>query len=473
VLPEFSFELTVSAVQGKHDKITLYVRHRIYEGSLEDIDSFRNVLAVAPAVTQSMAANADLGGYYGRIFNRPSETGTFWKPLEIRSSRRGSRVAIPLPLFAGKYKFGPRPSSPDETAQIETALELFLNPTRFLRNQNPETYIPPTENFALTTATFYESPAVSEGDEFSLDGRDNWVPTSPEFGPLHHPGFLSQIIRDYLEGVMREIDRDTERAATLHEVQIGFQEITTADRVNLKEVETYFDFAVPDAASIERVRSFEPLLQSFSERPQTATDYSILRPHLWRENSRVLTISIRHGVKLRIYAKTNKRIRFEVVHDLRQAKFRTPATSGTTARMSHTARTLANVYPMLDRLRDDAAEIVNQVIRHMRNQASLPATAKTAVDLLFDIAKALGNVQNARTLVSILLHKGSITSQPQFQAALQKLRRAGILRTQQQSRRREYVVTEQYQHPLQMLRQHSAYPHLTTRHRTRTPLPSG
>ena len=99
MIPEFSFEQTLSAVRGKHDKITLYVRHRIYEGTLEDIDNFRHFLAVAPAVTQSMAANADLGGYYGRIFNRPSETGTFWKPLQIRSSRRGSRVASPLPLF--------------------------------------------------------------------------------------------------------------------------------------------------------------------------------------------------------------------------------------------------------------------------------------------------------------------------------------------------------------------------------------
>jgi hypothetical protein len=468
VLPEFSFEQTLSAIRGKHDKITLYVRHRICEGTSEHIDSFRHFLAVPTAVTQSVAGNADLGGYYGRIFNRPSETGTFWKPLEIRSSRRGSRVAIPLPLFRGKYKFGPRPSSPDETAQIETALELFLNPTRFLRNQNPETYIPPTENFAHTSATFYESPSVTEGDEFSLDRSDNWIPASPEFERLRHPRFLRRIIRDYLEGVMREIDRDTERAAALHEVQVGVREMTIADRFNLKEVETYFDFAVPDGTSIERVRSFEPLLPSFSERPQTATDYPVLRPHLWRENSRVLTISIRPGVKLRIYAKTNKRIRFEVIHGLRHARVLVPGTT-VKRKMHHTAPSLAEVYRMLDRLRADAAEIVNRVIRHMRSQASLPATPKAAVDLLFDIVKAIGNAENARTLVSILVHKGSVTSQPQFQTVLAKLRRAGILQAQQESRRREHVVTEQYQHPLEMLRRHSAYPHLTTRHRTRTP----
>ena len=174
-------------------------------------------------------------------------------------------------------------------------------------------------------------------------------------------------------------------------------------------------------------------------------------------------------MKLRVYAKTNKRIRFEVIHDLRHARFRATDATRSNARLRHTAPTLPSVCAMLDRLRADAADIVNRVIRHMRSQASLPATVKTAVDLLFDIVKALGNAENARMLVSILLYKGSVTSQPQFQSALQKLRQAGIMRAQERNRRREHVVTEQYQHPLQMLRRHSAYPNLTTRHRTRTP----
>ena len=111
----------------------------------------------------------------------------------------------------------------------------------------------------------------------------------------------------------------------------------------------------------------------------------------------------------------------------------------------------------------------DRVIRHMRSQASLPATPKTAVDLFWDIAKALDTAENARTIVSILLHKGSITSQPQLRVSLGKLRRAGILRAQPESQRREHVVTEQYQHPLRMLRLRGAYPHLTTRHRTYAP----
>jgi hypothetical protein len=72
-------------------------------------------------------------------------------------------------------------------------------------------------------------------------------------------------------------------------------------------------------------------------------------------------------------------------------------------------------------LRNAEFGICNQIA----NQASLPATPKTSVDLLWDITKAIRDAENARTLISILVHKGSITSQPQLQCVLQKLRRAG------------------------------------------------
>jgi hypothetical protein len=229
VLPEFSFERTVSANDGKHDKTTLHVRHRTYPGTVEDINTFRHFLgvapptpnsAIAPATANSATATAELGEYYGRIFNRPSETGTFRKPMQIRSSRRRSSLGIPVPLFPGRCKFLSHPSNSERVAQIETVLELFPNPTRFLRNQGAG-YIPPRRNFASTSATFYESGNVHEGDEYSLDQTDNWIPDLPPLERWDEPGFNQRTVRDFLEGVMREIDRDTERAASLPEVQLA------------------------------------------------------------------------------------------------------------------------------------------------------------------------------------------------------------------------------------------------------------
>ena len=146
-----------------------------------------------------------------------------------------------------------------------------------------------------------------------------------------------------------------------------------------------------------------------------------------------------------------------------------PGAGGGSASILHTFPDLNGVYELLDRLREDSAAVVNRVFTHMKNRASLPATPKTTIDLLFDFAKALDNSENARTLLSILTNKGSIDSQGRFQTALQKLRQAGILQTQTHNRRRTHVVTAQYQHPLEMLLRHGSYPHLTARHRTRNP----
>jgi hypothetical protein len=444
LLPEFSFEQPVSAEGGKHDKITLHVRHRIYRGAREDIGDFRYFLG-------SMPADAGSGEYHGGIFNRAGEIGTFWKPLTIRSSRAGRTLDAPLPLFRGEYAFlAPRMESAQDLF-VQTVLRLNLNPTRFLRYQDPG-YMSPRPGSVGTRATFYQSASITEGNESSLDRTDNWIPDLPELQRLHDNSSWPQHIRNYLEGVMREIDQETERVARSPEVQVRFQEITTSDRFSLKEVETYFEFVVPAGTSIDRVRSFEPLLQSFNELNVAAKDYPI---EGWDENSRVLTVPIRFGVKLKIYAKTKKRIRFEVVHELRHARFPVSGTISRT-RTRHTAPTLRGIYAMLDRLRADTADIVNSVIRHMRDQTTAPATAKTAVDLLFAITRASDDPETARTLVSILLHKGSITSQAQLRCALRKLWRARVVRAQNQNRRREYIVTEQYQYPLEMLRQHGA-----------------
>jgi hypothetical protein len=66
-----------------------------------------------------------------------------------------------------------------------------------------------------------------------------------------------------------------------------------------------------------------------------------------------------------------------------------------------------------------------------------------------------------------LLSPKSITAVPDYREAVRALREAGILRAQPNNHRREHVVTERYKYPLQMLKEHAAFPYTTTRHRTR------
>jgi hypothetical protein len=448
LLPQFSFDAVVQAEQGRHDKITLWIDHGVAHGTPNDIQLFKRTLGL------------------GSIFNRPGTNPKSWMQIR-RASRLVAGLRVPPPLFSGEYPFNFEGYDSASWQSARTKLRLNLNPTRFLRHQSPSQYIPPRRDFTTTTATFFEAGITPDNDEFARDNEDNWIPDLPAFENLSHPAFGNRIIKDYIEGVLREIDLQTEQAADSVPwhggdfLPFSFQQDLSDRRFNVRYVETYFEFAVPSTTP-HVVSSLEPLLRSYNELGLTGRDWRFAGQQPWDGNSRAVTVKIRTGLLLRVYSKTNKRVRFEVVHDLTKASFPTATET------RHTSPTLDGVYDILHRVRTDAADIVNSIFRHMRNQASLPAASKTAVDLLIDITMALGNAENVRTLVSILVDKGSITSQPELKSDLQKLRRAGILRAQEQNRRREHVVTEQYKYPLQMLQQHSFY---TVRHRTRTPLP--
>lgn len=462
-LQQFSLSIHVQGKEARHDKLSLRVKHAILNGSEEALELFRQYLAVPPRRIRE----TDTGETWGRVFKRPHLS--LWVPLKIRNSSKGVGSSFPLPLFTGEYAFKHAIGS----NQWITDLDLSLNPTRFLRNQDPETFIPsrgpPRGTFSSSDASFFEQSDVRTGGEGSLDNTDNWMPDTPEFARLYDPRLGQRILRTYLNGVLQTIDADLQRVANLPGVPISYREQTDLGRFNLTSAETYFEFSSGGLTPIWLVASLEEPLRSYNELPLTVHDY----PPIWSGigMSRVLTLTIRTGVTLKIYAKTNRRVRFEVVHDS-SARFRNVGKPGS-ARKKHTFASIESVARLLDELREDAADVVNHVIAHLRNRVALPATDKTAIDLVRDFTTTVRMRDIARILFDALIDKGSITSLTQYKGALERLRKAGILQTQETNHRKEHVVTMQYRHALLMLRRHSAFPHLTTRHRTRQAIPPG
>jgi len=458
-LQELSFDETVDPRSAKHDKITLVISHRVYDGTVEDLDSFRHYLGAVP---QNYAA--DLAGEsFSQLFNRPGVRQDF----KIRESHQGGAPLLPLPLFRGSYRLGHYRGQSDDVASVSSTLTLFLNPTRFLRHQDTAHYFPPRLNFTHLSRTlsspafFGERSADTEG-EISLDGRDNWLPDTGAFGYAHEGALWSRNMRNYLDGVLREIEADTSRAAAL---TVDWRESDQLRPYSLREVETYFEFR--STHPLKAVEELCPLLHSFNELTSSVVSYPVSFTELREKNSLVFTKQIRSGVSLRIYAKTNRRVRFEVIHDLGESGLRISTPDSGKVRERHTFPNLHGVYRLLGKLRYDAAEVVNDALTHLRNRASIPATNKTSIDLLFEMARAVGNRETAKTLIYGLCSKGSISSLPKYRVALSKLVRAGILETQQRNRHQEYVVTKAYRFPLQMLRLHGNVTHLTTRNRTR------
>jgi hypothetical protein len=320
--------------------------------------------------------------------------------------------------------------------------------------------------FPPPSATFFQRELPPE-DEFALDDQDNWIPDSPQFHNLSSPAFWPRILRDHLAGVFNLIDSATTDAASL--CYLRSDPHPTERPFNVRYIESYFEFADPNA--VHTVANLEELLRGYSEMGMTAKDFRIAGPHKWNGQSRCVTIKIRTGVLLKVYAKTNKRVRFEVMYDLAgKALIPKLRSEISRERVRHTARDLDGVYCILERARTDAAQVVNDILAHMKGRSAVPATPKTAVDFLFDVAYEIGNSDDARLIIWLLIERGSITSNARLKPLLRKLRRARILRVQPRNRKREYIETHQYQHPVAMLRTYGAFPHLTTRHRTRTPI---
>ncbi len=214
-------------------------------------------------------------------------------------------------------------------------------------------------------------------------------------------------MRTYPDGVVRMIAEDAIRARLYAGVRLDRIPSNEQKPFNLKEVRRISNFDPLHRCRPSKISL--PLVRSFNELRTSVDQYRPLLSTTWERDSFVITKRIRTGVKLKIYAKTNHRIRVEVVHDLTKASLRNQAVRRiAAARAGHTFATLRGVYNMLETLRDNAAKDVNDMFRHLKSQVSLPSTPLTAIDLLFDMVKVLLSRNDTRTLIDILVTKGSI-----------------------------------------------------------------
>ncbi len=403
-LPEFSFELVVRGKQAKQDLIELVIDHRHFRGDPDYIGAFRHHLGGPPnAIGGPIAA-------FSQLFGRPKfRDGQHVLP--IRDSARGANSGLRPPLFSGLYRFSRYSSTQEAEVDVFTKLHLSLNPTRFLRHQNLEASV--KTRAPAPNSRFFAHPLPEWTEEISLDDNDNWILDAPQFSELHKAQMWEKLMEAYLQGALELIDIDVERARSLENVGLHTCAQPELRPFNLKSVETYFEFRGSDP--IRTVFDLHPLLESFGDLAVRAKDFEIPK---WNKNSRVVTLQLRVGVTLKICAKTDKRIRFEVKHDLSEARF--PKID---APRKHTFPSLKGVVRRINELRDDAAREVNDVLTHLRNRSSIPATDKTAIDFLYDITQVLSSRQEARVIISALCHHGCVASTRELAGALKNSKR--------------------------------------------------
>lgn len=464
-LQPFTLDRNFTPQHARHDKVTLRIQHLSISGRHEELENFREYLSVPSS------GSPNLDGLHGAIFNRPKSNHGRQMKNTIRSSSQGSSFDAPLPLFGGAYHFSPYhpPTNPDAPIVSLLTLELWANPTRLVRYQDTGTYFPPRRDYANSHgAQMRRGTPPDCAGEFSLDGNDNWTPDTPAFEHLNQRQLWTRHLGVSIEGAVRTIEQDVERAQASVCQADHLDEVTVTpthptDRFNLRGVETYWD--LQSDAPIQRIADMERLLHTFNELDVTTRHYKMQRGDYSVGNGVGVTVPIRAGVKVKVYAKTNRRIRFEVVHDLAECAI--PSHILGTGHDRHTFPSMTGVYDRMAQLRQDAAEIMNDLFGHMRNQKSIPTTSKTALNFLLDVSQIVQDAEICRMLIWVLVSKGYVVSQEPFTAHLQALKRGGILETQPRNRRRAYVVSPAYRFALDALDGNCNFAHLTTRHRSR------
>jgi hypothetical protein len=445
-LQPFSFDVSVKAEDGRQDKIELTCEpFLIIDGDNEDVGQIKESLGVLRDDERSAYNSEEAyleGGSRGWIFNRPSTLGN--QPLKIRRAETklaGSSRLLP-PLFGGECRF--RSWLPQQTS---LGLRIELNPTRFARHQHAEGLGDRRSAREPRSALIFRQRPIKSAvaGEYPLDApdSDNWIPTSPRFEKLKTNRGWNGLLKNYVRGVFRCIRAEIERAAS-----VNFNAVSkpTDRSYRLRRVETYWEFSSPDP--IKAVIDIYPLLKSFTEREVQRRHYPLVRRGedlKQHHNSPVISVLVQGGVELVIYAKTNKRIRFEVRHNLDVKK---------TLNSAHPVVAVSSrgeLFPLFDEVRTDAAKVLNNVFRHMHSKGSYPSESLSTGRFLLDFVRALDGLKGADALLSMLIHNDKIIMDENTREQVMALRQAGILEAVPRNNKRANVLTDKYRKAVSLL----------------------
>ncbi len=423
LLPAFTSDTEFRPDDAFEDKIDLSLGRWQFAADYEDFLAFKDALAVPRMDTRDSARLAH--GTHGRWFNRPSG-GTNRNRLHFRDSimQLSGHTYLP-PLWGGYLNFSGR--SDERFAE----LRLSLNAARFMRHQ-PEGEFPSTADFQGAARMERRPDERSRyGGEFAFDGEDNWIPSSYLWRRFTTGPVETRHLNAYLVGIRRIMESEARRARQAVRI-IRFSTLNwqrERERVHLRKVETAWECSSIDPRA--EALHLGHALMHLRTGESGARFYRIGDVDRAVDSTRI-AFPLASGVDFRLYAKTNKRIRFEVIHnDLNNDNLRRAAIGGT-------AQDWTNFTPMLREVRERAAEHLNRLIADFRRET--PVFQPPPITALHLIAEVFGSlppdlepearVSLARTISGLLVHQRGYRGKTDGGAegrTVRELRRRGVL----------------------------------------------
>jgi hypothetical protein len=361
---------------------------------------------------------------------------------------------IEPPLCSGSCRFRLDSQRLPVTGEFIHSAKLYLslNLQRFIRHQPPQDNPKRPHTPRLQRR---KDKRCLHGDEQSFDGQDNWLPDTPEWRKYatkeHLPKYL-ELIGDQMGKELSRACEIIQKSVLQIDPEADWERIAwdREDSYSLSQVETLWEF--PADNPIATVWELGTKLMHLSKTGGKVAMHEMQAKeagHIY--NSPCFSIPVAENVRLKLYAKTNKRIRFEIVHSelwnqraalLKEAGLK-PETGG---------RSWDDIPHMLKALRQRAAKHMNNVMEHLQTVQTPGLKPKTLLELIATVFEAIPPTIFKQTrmdriqtmLIWLCFHKGyrgGIKKGP-YSDALKILAERGII--QFDHKRKFYVLTNAY-----------------------------
>lgn len=413
-LPPFSSVETVSARAAMIDRFELEFGDFALVGDEDDICFCLNHLSYNTIPTAF--------GERVVLFNSGNLRNLRSK-VDVRFANSGSGPGQfkPRPVLAGGikragFRFGRHRSPRRSGERIRVSFKVWLNLTRFVQAQRfrkPSRSRNPSLATSLVLAIHPRRSWFRR--ELALLPADNLL-----VGSAHPFGFAlrhtkPQLIEMYLsefEDVVVGLLREQMLSRGVEVREIPYR--------SLQAMDVYWEFLADDP--IAAVDSITQPLHRLSSHVRITNETVARVSEETRNQSRCVTVDLTKSIRLRVYAKTTRRVRFEV-------EFSGDAVSSICG--GRTASTTEAILGMTERLVARAVEEINWVLAELRYQAPQTVRDESVVALISKVARTLNDTSKTEMVISSLHTFGRIA--PEGNESLldvaRQMKKAGVLRT--------------------------------------------
>ncbi|ANM16338.1 hypothetical protein AMK06_CH01408 [Rhizobium sp. N541] len=393
----------------------------------------------------------DDAGIEYRLFRSPGNhlhPATIWKVCAGIPEGNGYRRR---PLLSGKLEARMRgTSSTAGSHRWNFTFRLALNPTRWVAQQPLSLLRLPEEQWADHPAHMFHR-GQNYTDELPLVRSDNVHLGLPRVLSLARPSTWMIQVERYIRGVVTLLENTLGLAAG---EATGFSIDTPEPSFTLKEIEAYWEYSTPRPLE-EMRRLADPIRQlaassSTAWHPLTEEASAALSAAGAIEigtddNSPRVLIRSGRGCDVRIYAKTDSRLRFEIAYDCNEARVLFQPVNG------------LSFEQLISRLafgRQRGAEKFNELLGFIRPQMTVPQQERQIHELFTEIFRCALSPAKASTIVAMLVNNGRVVSGPDLGLPdIRRLTRRGVfMRGGTQGKDFTWVVTPPFEAALARLR---------------------